>query len=147
MKHYFSTWSILALSTMGMFAPTVKADERNKLTNITINQAIEVEGTVLPAGSYVLKLADQTDRHVVQIFNAQENHLIATIFAIPAERLVPPDKSLFNFYEPESGQLPALHTWFYPGDSSGFEFKDVHRAPAVAAARSGNPATPSVSSN
>jgi hypothetical protein len=37
---------------MGVFAPTVKADEWNKQTNITINQPIEVEGTVIPAGSY-----------------------------------------------------------------------------------------------
>ena len=147
MKHYFSTLSVLALSAMGMFAPNVKADEWNKKTNITVNQAIEVEGAVLPAGSYVLKLADLTDRHVVQIFNAQENHLIATVFAVPAERLVPPDNSEFNFYESESGQVPALHTWFYPGDRTGFEFMDVHRSPAVAEARSGNPVTPSISSN
>ena len=147
MKHYFSTLSVLALSAMGIFAPNVKADERNKKTNITINQAIEVEGTVLPAGSYVLKLADLTDRHVVQIFNAQENHLIATVFAVPAERLVPPDNSEFKFYELGSGQPPALHTWFYPGDQIGFEFREVHRAPAAAEARSGNPATPNVSSN
>ena len=147
MKHYFSTLSVLALSAMGIFAPNVKADEWNKKTNITINQAIEVEGTVLPAGSYVLKLADLTDRHVVQIFNAQENHLIATVFAVPAERLVPPDNSEFKFYELGSGQPPALHTWFYPGDQIGFEFREVHRAPAAVEARSGNTATPNVSSN
>jgi len=145
MKHYFSTLSVLALSAMGLLAPTAKADRLNKETNITINQAIEVEGTVLPAGSYVLRLAN-LDRRVVQIFNARENHLIATVFAVPAERLDPPDSSVFRFYESESGQPPALYRWFYPGDPTGFEFRDVHRAPAIAAVQS-NPATPSASGN
>ena len=34
MKQYLSTVSIVALSMMGVFAPTVKADEWNKKTNI-----------------------------------------------------------------------------------------------------------------
>jgi hypothetical protein len=147
MKQYLSTLSILAVSMMGMFAPNVKADEWNKQTNITINQAIEVEGHVLPAGSYALKLVDGVDRHVVQIFNAQENHLVATVFAIPAERLAPPDKSEFSFYESGSGETPALRTWFYPGDTSGFEFRDIHKDSNLSAARRGNPVTPVVSSN
>jgi hypothetical protein len=164
---------------MGIFTPNVKASEWDKKTNIAINQAIEVEGTVLPAGSYVLKLAGLTDRHVVQIinqaievegtvlpagsyvlklagltdrhvvqiFNADENHLFATVFAIPAERYVPADDSEFKFYESEGDEPPALHTWFYPGDLTGFEFRDIHRAPAVEAARSRNPSTSSSSSN
>jgi hypothetical protein len=147
MKQYFSTLSILAVSMMGMFAPSVKADEWNRLTNITINQAIEVEGHVLPAGSYVLKLVNGVDRHVVQIFNAQENQLVATVFAIPAERLVPPDKSEFNFYASGSGETPALHTWFYPGETSGFEFRDVRRGSALKAARSNSTTEPAVSNN
>ena len=66
MSNSLSTMSILALSVMGMFAPTVKADEWDKKTNITINQAIEVEGTVLRAGSYVLKLVDSpSNRNLV----------------------------------------------------------------------------------
>jgi hypothetical protein len=27
------------------------------------------------------------------------------------------------FYDAENGQPPALHTWFYPGNPIGFEFK------------------------
>ena len=65
MKHYFSTWSILALSTMGMFAPTVKADERNKLTNITINQAIEVEGTIVEPLPNAMFRVELTNGHRV----------------------------------------------------------------------------------
>ena len=103
--------------------PAMKADELNKKTNITTSQPIEIQGMVLPAGSYVIKLLDTpAERYVVQIFNAEENHIITTIFAVPTYRLRPTDNTELKFYQFESGQPAALHTWFYPGDSSGFEF-------------------------
>jgi hypothetical protein len=107
-----------------VFAPAVKADEWNKKTDITINQPIKVQDTVLPAGSYVIKLLDSpADRYIVQIFNAEENHLITTVFAVPVLKSHAPDSSEFKFYESESGQPAALHTWFYPGESTGYEFR------------------------
>lgn len=128
MKHYFPTMATLAISLMSVLVPTLKADQENKLTNITIDQSIDVEGTVLPAGSYVMKLlGSPANRFTVLIYNADENHLIATILAIPAYRLRPTGDSKFMFYESEEGQAPALHTWFYPGDNSGFEFRAPRR--------------------
>jgi Protein of unknown function (DUF2911) len=142
------TTSIFALSVMGVFAPTVKADEWNKKTNITINQPIEVEGTVLPAGSYVLKLVDSpADRSTVWILNAAENHVIATVFAIPIYRTEPPDKSELRFSEPEAGRPLALHSWFYAGDSIGLEFREVHGASTVAAAQGPSTTVSNASSN
>jgi hypothetical protein len=148
MKHYFSMLPILALSVAGVFAPNMKADEWNKKTNITINHPIEVEGTVLPAGSYVFKLVDlPSDRYLVRILNAEENHVVATVFTTPAYRRSPPDNSEFAFYESEVGQTPALHTWFYPGDSTGFEFTAHHRAPAVEASHGASTTVSNASSN
>jgi hypothetical protein len=125
MKHNFTPFAALALSLMGgVLAPAVKADEWNKKTNISINQPIKVQDTVLPAGSYVIKLLDSpSDRYIVQIFNAEENHLITTVFAVPVLKSHAPDSSEFKFYESESGQPAALHTWFYPGESTGYEFR------------------------
>jgi hypothetical protein len=60
---------MVALSVTGVCAPTVKADEWNLETTITINQPIEVEGTVLRVGSYVLLLVDlPAGRSTVCIF-------------------------------------------------------------------------------
>ena len=42
--------------------------------------------------------------------------------AIHAYRQQLTDKSEFSFYDSHAGQPAALHTWFYPGDNSGFEF-------------------------
>ena len=76
-------------------------------TNITIDKPIEVEGTVLPAGSYVLKLVDlQSERHLVRILNAEENRVIATVFTTPIYKFTPADKSEFNFYERKTGDRP-----------------------------------------
>jgi hypothetical protein len=88
-KHEFRTIAALAVSLMvGSLVPAVKADEVDKKTNIKIDQAIDVQGTILPTGSYVLKLlGSPPDRYTVQIFNARENHVIATILANPVYRL------------------------------------------------------------
>jgi len=124
-KHYFGTIAALAMSLMGSaFVPALQADEWDKKTNIKIDQSIDVQGTVLPPGSYVLKLlSSSADRHTVQIFNADENHLIVTVLAIPAYRLAGTDDSEFKFYEVAEGRPPVLRTWFYPGDNFGFGFR------------------------
>jgi hypothetical protein len=45
---------------------------------------VEIPGQILPAGTYVFKLADSTgNRHVVQVFNQAENHVYGTFLAIP----------------------------------------------------------------
>jgi hypothetical protein len=148
MRSYLSTVSVLALSVVGMLAPAVKADERDKKTNITINQAIEVEGTVLPAGSYVLKLVDSPwDRSLVSIWNEDENRLITTVFTVPIYRSQPPDNSEFKFFESAAGQPPALHAWFYPGDQTGFEFRKAHGPARVEAAQRPSTTASNASSN
>ena len=54
-----------------MSAAAVHADEWNKKTVLTFSQPVEIPGHVLPAGTYMFKLADTLgDRHIVQVFNA-----------------------------------------------------------------------------
>lgn len=138
MKHYFPRFAALTLSLIsGVFTPVVKADESHKTTNITIDRPIEVQDTVLPAGSYIIKLAGAPfDHHLVQIFNAEGTHLITTVFTVPTYQLKTPDSSEFKFYESANGQPQALHTWFYPGDNTGFEFRPGRGAMADESAQS-----------
>jgi hypothetical protein len=139
-KHHCAAIAALAVSLMGSaLVPSLKADEWDKRTNITINRSIDVQGTVLPAGSYVMKvLSSPADRHTVQIFNADDNHIVATILAIPASRAASTDETEFKFYEVAEGQTPALRTWFYPGDNAGFEFRFVQIDAATQSARHTN---------
>jgi LPXTG-motif cell wall-anchored protein len=107
----------------GLAAPSANADQWNKRTILTVNQTIQVEDAVLPPGQYVLRLLDSnSDRHVVQIFNGRENHVVATILAIPKERLNPTGETQFTFWETPGGTARAMRDWFYPGDLTGQEF-------------------------
>jgi hypothetical protein len=84
---------------------------------------MDVQGTVLPAGSYVFKVLDSSvDRYTVQICNTKENHVFATILTTPAYRLKDTADSEFKFYDVVEGRPQALRTWFYPSDNAGFEF-------------------------
>ena len=59
----------------------------DKKTLATFTEPVEISGQVLPAGTYVFKVADTMgDRDVVQIFNKDENHLYATILAACSQR-------------------------------------------------------------
>src|SRR5580658_4234910 len=120
MKRYLPVFAALAMSLMSSaLVPSLKASEEDKKTIITISQPISVEGTILPAGRYVLRLLSYSSgRNVVYVFNAKETRLITTILAIHASRLRPTDDSEFKFYDASAGQPAALHTWFYPGDDS-----------------------------
>ena len=140
MFRYSPVFAALALSLMSSaFVPSLKASETDKKTVITVSQAIAVEGTVLPAGKYVLKLLNSSpSRNVVQIYNAEETQLITTILAIPAYRLRPTGETMFSFYQAPVGQPSGLHTWFYPGDNSGFEFLQPHHAASSEASATGN---------
>ena len=137
-------FSCLVLTVAAGFSTPARADEWDKKTNITIDQSIDVQGTVLPPGSYVMKLLGSSpDRRTVLIFNADENHLIATVIATPAYRVASAGDSEFKFYQVAEGQLPALRSWFYPGDNFGFEFMSVRGAAAAQSARHANATTSS----
>lgn len=112
----------LAMLSLPM-APSAKADEWDKRTVLTINEPLQIPGQILQPGKYVMKLMDSdADRHIVQIFNGDESHLITTILAIPNYRLEPTGKTVFTYWETPAGQPPALRAWFYPGDLYGQEF-------------------------
>ena len=119
-------------------ATRATADEWDKKTYITTSQSIEVPGAVLPPGKYVFKLLNsQSDRHIVQIFNADENHLYATNLAIPRQRMEPADKTIITFYEMPGGGPEPIKAWFYPGDTVGQEFRySSKRASEIARATS-----------
>jgi len=112
---------VLVLCLMAFHA---RADVWDKKTVLTVDQPIQVQETYLDAGTYVFKLmSSSSDRHIVQIFNKDENRIINTILAIPNYRLEPTGDSRFAFYETPSGSVKALHAWFYPGDNFGQEFR------------------------
>jgi hypothetical protein len=66
-----------------------------------------------------------TNRNVVLVYSEDSNgkeSLIATLLAIPAQASEIPDKPIVQFEERPSGSPEAIHSWFYPGEKTGWEF-------------------------
>jgi hypothetical protein len=114
----------LALSFL-MTKPAM-ADEMNKRTEFQFSASVEIPGKVLPAGNYVFELADSSsNQNLVQIFSEDSNgkeSLVATLETIPDHVSNTPDKPLIHFEERPSGSPEAIHSWFYPGENTGWEF-------------------------
>ncbi|MBV9265059.1 MAG: hypothetical protein JO061_02710, partial [Acidobacteriaceae bacterium] len=107
----------------GAFVPRAHADNWDKKTIVTVNEPIIAGNKVLDPGTYVWKLLDSpSDRHIVQIFDKDQQHLQTTVLAIPNYRLQPTGKTEFSFWETPAGVPKAVRAWFYPGDNYGQEF-------------------------
>ncbi len=110
-------------------APRAAADEHDKKTILTFDQAVEVPGgVVLQPGKYVFILQNsQNDRHIVLIKNVlikneRANKTYAQVFATNAFHVKPRGKTQVLFWESPAGQPEILRAWFYPGDNYGQSF-------------------------
>lgn len=119
----FAGLNLISLFVALILMPSAHAEQWDKKTVVTFSNAVEVPGTVLPAGTYVFKIADSpSDRRIVQIFTQDQRRVLATIQAVPDYRTQPSDRPVISFQERPSGQPEALNTWFYPGDNYGVHF-------------------------
>lgn len=119
----FAGLNLISLFVALILMPSAHAEQWDKKTVVTFSNAVEVPGTVLPAGTYVFKIADSpSDRRIVQIFTQDQRRVLATIQAVPDYRTQPSDKPVISFQERPSGQPEALNSWFYPGDNYGVHF-------------------------
>lgn len=119
----------VTLSLLGAFvAPSLRADESNKETRMTINAPLQVQDTLLAPGQYVFKLTTpDNSRSLVSIYNAETDQLEAVILGWEAYRTDPGDKQLFTINQPQANQPAKLQKWFYPGDNFGVEFSVTNR--------------------
>jgi len=121
-KSKIAVFCLVALAAL-FVSSNAKADTWNKATKVTFPEPVEVSGTVLQPGAYWFQLMDSpSNRHIVQIWNADRTGLITTILAIPNYRLRPTGDTIVKFDERPTGTPEAVKAWFYPGDNFGQEF-------------------------
>ncbi len=114
---------IIACLAMLFLTVEARAEGWDRRTTLTFNEAVSLPGIVLPAGTYVFKLANTPGMMtMVEVLNAEENKLITTIIAVPTEHLTARDKTYIGFEERGAGLPEAIHEWMYPGDRAGLEF-------------------------
>jgi hypothetical protein len=113
----------LAITSCLFFAIAANADEADQATTLTFSTPVEVPGQVLPAGSYLFKLADDgSDLNIVQVYNADGTKLYGSFQTIATDRLNPTDDTVVTLVGQGSAKPDALLKWFYPGSLTGNEF-------------------------
>jgi hypothetical protein len=130
MKLFTAATTLCCVALMSAaFTTNARADDWNRKTVFTFSGPVEIPAVhvkgfrILPAGTYVFRILDsQSDRHIVQIFSADEKTIYATVLAIPNYRLKVTGKTVITFRERPAGEPPALRAWFYPGRNYGEEF-------------------------
>lgn len=114
---------VICSALLAISLPYAAATQWNQKTKLTFSAPVQIPGVVLPAGTYFFSLLpDNPDRNIVQVWNADRTHPIATLLTVPDERLKPTGQTVIKFSERPSNAPEALHAWFYPGDEYGHEF-------------------------
>src|SRR5256885_6596884 len=89
-KSYIIVGLIIAFALF--FELAAHADESNLNTTMTFSEPIQVPGQVLPAVTYVFRLAHpHSTQNVVHIFNSDLTVVYATLGTVTAERQQPTD--------------------------------------------------------
>jgi hypothetical protein len=133
-RRALGVFSVLLLGT-ALFVPTAKADVLRQVTKITINEPLNVSGTVLAPGSYWFETWDrQADigMDLIRIYDADFSKLVAIVPTISIQRMSQgygtalPSPSMngteLRIAEGAGKQPATLLAWFYPGGYSGHEF-------------------------
>jgi hypothetical protein len=114
----------ICLATLfGTVVSRAQADEEDKKTTVTFNEAVAIPGRDLAAGTYVFTLEkSDSDRNMVQIWTGDDMHLLATVLTVPSYRIDPTNKTVITFDEGRRGSPMEIKSWFFPGDLIGQEF-------------------------
>jgi hypothetical protein len=114
----------LALSVF--MAKPVMADDWNKRIDFQFSAPVEIPGKVLSPGKYAFELLNsESDRNIVEVFSEDSTgnqSLVAIIQAVPAYIENIPEKPVIHFAERTSAAPEAIHSYYYPGEHTGWEF-------------------------
>jgi hypothetical protein len=104
-------------------ASGANAFTHDKRTYFTFSQPVALPGMTLPAGTYMFRIANpDTSRKVIQVANKEGTQSFAMLHTIPAQRPDAPKDSEIRFLETAAGAPPAVATYWYMGERTGYEF-------------------------
>jgi len=100
----------------------------NKRTFLTFSGPVQMPGVTLPAGTYVLLVANPDSPSVLKVLDAKERHVLSQFYYVPTpDRTIQEankanGKPVVTFHEAAKGMAPAIRLFYYPTDLSGKEF-------------------------
>jgi hypothetical protein len=114
--------SSLAALTLGI-SGVAQAQPADYRTYFTFSAPVTLPGVTLPAGRYLFRLADPDgSRKVISVLSADGKTPLAMLHTIPNKLLQAPGDAEIRFMETPANVPPAIKTWWYPGQSIGYEF-------------------------
>ncbi len=115
---------VYAAATIALLAPgPASAQTADKRTFFTFSGPVEMPGIALPAGQYEFRLADpDTTRKVIQVRSRDGKKSYGLFNTHSAERRTASDDAEVRFMEAGAGAPPAIRTWWYAGERTGYEF-------------------------
>jgi hypothetical protein len=116
----FSVLVVMAITLLAVPAIEMAGDAATK-ASLTFSQAIKIPGVVLVPGTYVFKTMG-SDNHVVQVWDAKEKHLYATLMTRVDHLNKPATKTQATFGERVGGAPPTLKTLQVMNENNGMEF-------------------------
>ena len=129
MKRFTSLAAAVFTAAFLAAATTASAQDSNvdQRMYLTFSGPVQMPGVTLQAGKYTFKLANTSLHNVMQVFDANEQHIIGQWFFIPRERTTEElskanGKPVVMFKEMPQGVAPAVQFVFYPTDLRGKEF-------------------------
>ena len=114
-----------AVAALTPAAVSAQGSPEDKRVFFTFSGPVAVPGVTLPAGKYLFRLPTTIasgERHVMQVLSSDGRNSYAMFFGISANRTEYPTKPEVRFMETAAGMPPAVKTWWYPGQKSGYEF-------------------------
>jgi hypothetical protein len=100
----------------------------NKRTFLTFSGPVQMPGVTLPAGTYVLRIANPASPSILTVLDAKERHVLGQFFYVPTrDRTIQEvnkadGKPVVTFHEAAKGMAPAIRVFYYPTDLAGNEF-------------------------
>ena len=115
---------VYAAATLAVLAPgTVSAQPSDKRTFFTFSGNVEMPGVALPAGRYEFRIANpDSSRNVIQVRSGDGKKTFGLFQTHSAQRVTAADEAEVRFLEAGAGAPPAIKTWWYPGERTGYEF-------------------------
>jgi hypothetical protein len=123
------TWRnacIAALFAVGL-STAAHADEWNKLTYLTFSGPVNMPGITLPAGTYRFELMDpDSSRRVIRVSDKEGTKHYGIFLSMSDQKSAPSENPVVMFKETPAGSPQAIQSWFYPGETQGYEFVYPH---------------------
>jgi len=114
--------TVFAALMLGASAPAL-TQTTDYQTYFTFSAPVTLPGVTLPAGKYLFRLADSsTSRKVINVVNADDKKSVAMLTTIPNRLSKAPSDPEVRFMEAPEGTPLPIKTWWYPGNSTGYEF-------------------------